>query len=165
MSIRNLTSIAVQRDAEPPKKLRKDRAGSQPEPVPQGWADVLIAAIPTEVLAVYTAVIGVVVGTIQAGDDDRIILRWALYGATIFIVVVWLVSNYRRQRTSKKRRFPVAEMLAAGTAFAAWGLVMPGSPLAASLDGDETAIWSAIITGGGVLFLGMLGVPLKDKVK
>jgi hypothetical protein len=167
MSLRSLTSIAVQRDAETPKKVEKTtQADAATQTVPQGWADVLIAAIPTEVLAVYTVVTGVIVGTIQAGENERLDMRWVLYGATVAIVVAWLAFAYRRQRTStRKRRFPVAETFAATVAFGAWGLVMPGSPLAASLDGDETAIWSAIITGAAVLLLGMAGVPLKDKVK
>lgn len=166
MSIRSLTSIALQRDEEPPKKLQRAPGGTQPpQQVPQGWSDVLIAAIPTEVLAVYTTIVGVVVGTIQTGDDDLLLLRWLLYGVFAGLVAFWLVAAYRRQRASKARRFPVAETFAAVTAFAAWGLVMPGSPLSVSLDTDWRAIWTAIITGGAVLVLGMLGTPLKDKVK
>jgi hypothetical protein len=167
MSIRSLTSIAVQRDQSRPHKAEADGAGAQaaPKSVPQGYADVLVGAIPTEVLAVYTTVVGVIVGTIHGKDNERLTLRWILYGATAAIVVAWLTANYRRQRTGTKRRFPVAETLAAVTAFGAWGLVMPGSPLSASLDSDATAIWSAIIAGAGVLFLGMLGAPLKDQVK
>lgn len=162
-----MTSIAVQRDEQPPTKLKKapSRKEQPPEAVPQGWTDVLVAAIPTEVLAVYTSVIGIVVGTIQAGDDERVALRWLLYGATTLIVFAWLTAAYRRARVSKKRRFPFAETAAAVLAFAAWGLVMPGSPLSVSFDGEETAIWSAIITGLAVLILAMLGAPLKDKVK
>jgi hypothetical protein len=168
MSIRSLTSIAVQRDNAAPKKADKDQRGGgadQPELVPQGWADVLIAAIPTEVLAVYTAVVGVVVGTIEEGKDELLALRWILYAATTAILVAWITAAYRRKRASKRRRFPLAELCAAVVAFGAWGLVMPGSPLAASLDSQWTAIWSAIITALGVVLLGMLGTPLKDKVK
>jgi hypothetical protein len=70
--------------------------------------------------------------------------RWILYAIGIVIVVVWLAASYYRGRTSKKRRFPWPETAAAAVAFAGWGLVMPGNPLALSLGN---------------------GVPLKDKVK
>jgi predicted cobalt transporter CbtA len=42
---------------------------------------------------------------------------------------------------------------------------MPGSPLAASLDSAQwTTIWTVVITAVGVALLGLLGIPLKDKV-
>jgi len=167
-----LTAIAVQRDAEPPRKAkpatrrRVDGDEGRADLVPQTWADVIIGAIPTEILALYTAVIGVVVGTIDKGKDDLLLFRWIAYAVTLVLVVVWLIAAYRRQRTSTKRRYPLAETAAAVVAFGAWGLVMPGSPLAASLDDPQwTTIWTIVITALGVAFLGMLGMPLKDEVK
>jgi hypothetical protein len=46
-------------------------------------------------------------------------------------------------------------------AFAAWGLVMPQSPLAAELSGDNRVIWTAIITVVGVAVLGLLSRSLQ----
>lgn len=172
MSVRSLVAISVDRDtaggglsASGSVTSRRERRASRPRPasdvdrVADGYAAVLIAAIPTEVLAVYTFVVGVVVGTIDAGDPDHLLLRWILYGVGIGITLAWLAIGHRR--AAGRRRLPLLEMLTAGTAFAVWGLVMPGSPLSATLEGDSRAIWSAILTGAGVIALGLLGTPLQ----
>jgi hypothetical protein len=95
----------------------------------------------------------------------RFWLRWGLYIAGIVAVVIWLAANYYRERTGHKRRFPLLECVTASVAFAGWGLVMPASPLSLSLSRDNRIIWTAIITTGTVFIIGVLGVPLKGKVK
>jgi hypothetical protein len=105
--------------------------------------------------------VGVIVSTIGAGEGARLVMRWILYAAGFLAIAVWLGGAYIRQ-PKKKRRFPVAETLAATFAFAAWGLVMPGSPLSASVGGDDLTIWTAIITAVGVFLVGVvMGSPLK----
>lgn len=80
--------------------------------------------------------------------------------------MLWLgVACYRDRAAGKKRRFPWLETAAAAVAFAAWGLVMPASPLNAELSGDDRVIWTVIITVLGVGVLGLLGVPLSQQVK
>lgn len=89
-----------------------------------------------------------------------------VYGATLLFIVLWLgVAYYRDRAAGKKRRFPWLEAAAAAVAFAAWGLVMPESPLNAELSGDDRVIWTVIITVLGVGVLGLLGVPLRQQVK
>jgi hypothetical protein len=48
-------------------------------------------------------------------------------------------------------------------AFSAWGLVMPGSPLTASLSDDAARIWTAIITAAGVFMLFLLRGSLTSR--
>jgi hypothetical protein len=166
MSMRSLTTIALQRDQGGPRRAQpkpKDKNESE-KTVGSGLGDVLVDAIPTEPLALYTALIGTVVATIGIGDDDRLPLRWALYAAGVVVVAAWIISAYYRSE-GKKRRLPVAELFAAVVAFGAWGLVMPQSPLSAELSGDDLTIWTAIITTAAVVLLGLAGRSLSDAVK
>jgi hypothetical protein len=168
MSIQSMANLAAERDSGTPRKpaARRGaaRAGEPAPPDQQTRTDVLISSIPTEVLGPYTAIVGVIVSTIDAGESNREFLRWVLYGVGLVAIIFWLGSVYLRG-ADKKRRFPVAETLAALFAFAGWGLVMPGSPLSLSLSGDDLTIWTAIITAAAVFLVGVLaGTPLKKAV-
>jgi hypothetical protein len=165
MSIRSLSSLAVQREAIVPQKAKKKANADEAETVPQTWTDAIVSAIPSEPLALYTTVIGIIVATVTVGGDNRFWMRWILYAIGIVAVVIWLAAEYYRKRTAKKRRFAWAEAAAASIAFAGWGLVMPGNPLSLSLSKDNRTIWTALITAATVFLIGLLGVPLKKKVK
>jgi hypothetical protein len=174
MSLSTLTKIAVQREHGVPKATKK-----KPEPRAEGepkkeyptekrsYLSTLAAAIPTEPLALYTFLVATIVATIGPGDDERLFMRWAIYAATIAVIVLWLGASHFRNLDAKerKRRFPWLEAASATVAFAAWGLAMPESPLNAELSGDDRTIWTAIVTVAGVLVLGMLGKDLKEEAK
>jgi hypothetical protein len=132
MSLLALTNLAVERDAGKPKKRpspkRRAAAGGVSEEK-HTYADALVSAVPTEVLGLYTFVVTEIVGTITAGDDKRLTLRWWIYAAGIVAIVVYLIVAYvRRRHSTRKRTVPGLEIFAATVAFAAWGLVMAGSP-------------------------------------
>jgi bacteriorhodopsin len=126
--------------------------------------DVLVAAIPTEALALYTAAIAAIAGGVAA--TDRHGLRWAAYAFGFFAIFAYLVQSFRRSvpGPKRKRQFPGRELLAAWVAFAAWGLVMPGSGLMASLDSANQTLWAVLVTVIGVALLWLVGSPLKDPV-
>lgn len=170
MSLSTLTRIAAQRDTGKPhvaKKMQKKqdhetKIGTEE----RSYLSALVAAIPTEPLALYTFLVATIVATIEPGGDKRLFLRWAVYLAMIGVIVLWLWSSYRRNQDSQgSRSFPVLETASAVVAFAAWGLAMPESPLNAALSSDNRTIWTAIVTVVGVLILGMLGKSLKEEVK
>ena len=168
MSLSTLTRIAVQRDTGAPKiAKKKSTPGSEVVAQERGYLSSLAAAIPTEPLALYTFVVAMIVSTIESGGDKRLVMRWAIYAAMILVIVLWLGASYVRNSDpgKKKRSFPWLETASAVTAFAAWGLAMPESPLNAALSSNNRTIWTAIITAAGVLLLGMLGTPLKEEVK
>jgi hypothetical protein len=159
MSMRSLTTIAAQRNHGPPQKAEPEPTGdADARKTVQGqFLDVLVAAIPTEPLALYTFLIGVVVGTIDLGESQRLGLRWAIYVGGLAFVAAWLLSGWLGQkRESPRAGFPAAELATASVAFAAWGLVMPQSPLSSELSGDNRVIWTAIITVVGVALLGLM---------
>ena len=164
MSIRSITAIAIQRESKAPTRVSGITAEGQDIKAPQSWADALVAAIPSEPLAIYTALIGTIVATITAGDS-HLLMRWILYAVGIVVVVAWISVGFFRGRSAKARKFPWVESFAAAVAFASWGLVMPGSPLSVSLSSENQVIWTAIITAAGVLVVAALAVPLKDPSK
>jgi hypothetical protein len=164
-----MSDVAVQREAGTPQKPNAEaltaEEGVQQATVPQSWGDMLVNAIPSEVLGVYTPLVGVIVGTIDSGEADRATLRWALYFAFLGIVIAWIGIGFfsRTAKAARKRRFPWVETISAALAFAAWGLVMPGSPLSIDTHGDDLTIATALISAAGVLGLAALGVRLSKK--
>jgi hypothetical protein len=167
MSLSTLRTIAVQRDQSAPQraKTKPMSATEARETEERSYINVLVGAIPSEPLALYTFLVGSIVATIDEGESDRLGMRWAIYGCMMLFIVLWLGIAYYRDRATGKRRFPWVETASASVAFAAWGLVMPGSPLSVELSGDDWVVWTGIITVLGVGLLGLLGVSLKQEVK
>ena len=169
MSLSTLSTLAIQRDKSVPRRTKRKpkNADETQETEQQTYVNVLVSAIPTEPLALYTFLTAGIVATIETGENQRLTLRWIIYAAMIVFIAAWLGVTYLRgrQASEKKRRFPVAETTAAVIAFASWGLVMPESPLNAEISGDDRIVWTLIITVAGVALLLLLGVPLKEKAK
>jgi hypothetical protein len=165
MSLQSLSRVAVQRDAPALQSTAPSGAADEAPAAPQTWGEVIVAAIPSEVLAGYTAILGVIVASVETGGNNRFWMRWILYMAAIAVVVFWLAASYARNRTTGGRRFPWLETAAAAIAFGGWGLVMPGSPLSLSLGSNDLALWTTIILVVTALVVGALGVPLTGKVK
>jgi hypothetical protein len=101
----------------------------------------------------------------EPGADKHLLLRWALYAASFAAILAWLAAAYLRAMSTRKRKLPWAETAAALIAFAAWGLVMPGSPLAEALSTSNRNIWYPIIVTTSLLVLGLFGTPLQRKVR
>jgi hypothetical protein len=168
MSLSRLSAVAVQRETTPPQRAKKKpkTAAETQATETQGYVDLLVAAIPTEPLALYTFVVGGIVATIDSGESQRLGLRWGIYVVMLVFIVLWLAFAYRRRTgNDRKRRFPVAEIAAAVVAFAAWGLVMPESPLYAELSGDDRVVWTILITGAGAAVLSLITGKLKTPAR
>ena len=145
MSAKSLAKLAADRDTTPPgRSVVKDST------------DVLVAAVPTEALAAYTAVIGVVlaanIGSAYAP------FRWCAYAAFIALAVLAPLSLFKQgsaASTMESRKLPIPECLTAGTAAAAWGLVMPGNPLALIIQGNALVFATTAILVGTVATIGL----------
>ena len=117
MSIRSLTSLAVERDRANPGAAVPG-GGGPPAPVPaavvaapgapaaaapavpqvpQRFVDVLISAIPTEPLAAYTALVGVAVGAIDIAHPRAYLpFRWWCYIGFLVLTVLAVGISYLR---------------------------------------------------------------------
>jgi hypothetical protein len=160
MSVNSLTTLAVQRDIEGnPTRRRVKKDTSAAETQQTKYQDVLMHAIPTEILSGYTILVGITVGTIKATTQNPtphqlVGLRWSFFAGFLLatLAAVWIGYVVKRA-SSKKRRIPIPEILVATIAAGTWGLVMPGNPLAPKLSAQATTIsGSAIsIVGAGLV--------------
>jgi len=157
MSVRSLSNLAVERDvADPGTPVKGGPGGAE-----TGFVDALTSAIPTEPLAAYTAVVGVVAG-LKAGD--YLPFRWGAFVVFLLLTCASLLISYLTKEVSSdpalakknKRSYPVVEMVAAMVAAVAWGLAMPGSALNTTLKGNDGAIAAAAITISGAAVLSLL---------
>lgn len=166
MSVKGLNEVAAQRDNGQPVRVRSKPTSTQAakETEKQGYLDLLITAIPTEPLALYTFLIAGITSTIDPGSDQRLTMRWIIFGVTVLFIAAWMIMSYRRLQDEHKRHLPWAEVASATIAFAAWGLVMPESPLGAELSGTDQTVWTFIITAAGVALLGLLTGRMKKEV-
>jgi hypothetical protein len=165
MSVRSLSTLAVERDkAEPRTQAMGGSGGAKGGQVPQQFIDALTSAIPTEPLSAYTAAIGIVAG-LKSGS--YVGFRWGAFAVFLVVTALALFVSYEvKYRTAsstaeeldqtKKRRFPALEASAALVAAVAWGLAMPGSALNTTLTGDTGAITAAAIIIGGATALSLL---------
>jgi hypothetical protein len=164
MSVTALTDLAVARDADihaggPRKRVIHKETGA-PADTTQRYRDVLTKAIPTEVLAGYTAIIGTVIGSIKKPTkahphpEQLLGLRWGLYAGFLVFTLGAVALAYAAKRVrTHSRRFPLAEVAAALGAAAVWGLVMPGNPFVVKLSTQSSTIYTIILTvaGGGLV--------------
>lgn len=157
MSANSTAELAVKRDENP----RGDLVESA--------AQVLVAAIPTEALAAYTAIAGIVLAA-NIGDGYGV-FRWTAYGVFIGLAMLAPLAIYRRRvvkiRKESRRTVPIPECLVAGFAAAAWGLAMPGSPLSIVLHGNALVFATAAIALGAATLIGfstpLLGTANRKK--
>lgn len=146
MSARSLAELAKERDLNPPGTSVKSAA------------EVLVASVPSEALVAYTTLVGIVLAAdIGSGYS---VFRWTAYGIFIVLAVLAPFVIYKRRVKDKDaegkdiRLVPAWECLATGLAAAAWGLVMPGSPLSIVLQGDALVFTTAGIALGTATLLG-----------
>ena len=141
-----LAQLAVKRDTSPPGQS-----------VAENSTKVLAAAVPTEALAAYTAVVGVVLAAnIGSGYGP---FRWSAYAAFVALAVLAPpVALYKHRSAAVGgdcRKLPIPECLTAGVAAAAWGLVMPGSPLTMVYKGNALVFATTAILVGATAALGL----------
>jgi hypothetical protein len=90
MSARSLAHLAVARDTRPSGKSFTDAT------------DVLVATIPSETLAAYTTLIGIVLAAnIGSGYGP---FRWAAYGAFVAFAMLAPLAAYRHLVTTTNQR-------------------------------------------------------------
>ena len=136
-------------------ELAEDRDVKQPGQSIGSATDVLVAAVPTEALAAYTTLIGIVLATNIGAAYSQ--FRWSAYGAFVALAISAPLVVYRHRvatSSKQKRIFPIEECLVAGLAAAAWGLVMPGSPLGIVLKGNALVFATTAIIVGAATVIG-----------
>jgi hypothetical protein len=158
VTIRSIARVAAQRNAAASSGNESAPAeGTQPASI-----DRLAAAVPTDVIVLYTTVLGVLASSLTNGSGIYLPLRWSLYGGCLLAILVSVPLTYRLT-AGRSARLPVAETVTALWAFAVWGLVVPASPLYVVLHPPTLPVVVGSLTAVGLYVLtGVLG-PLLDR--
>lgn len=158
MSVGALGALGVLRDGETPKRKAAGRAPAAAADESVKMRDLVVAAIPTELVATYTFLVATVVGfiDIEAGEhlDGFEPLRWALFAALVVGTGYFVWSAVRGKRPARNwRPVPALEMSSAVMAAITWGLTVPESPLQISLNGDNRVLVPVIVLMiGGTIY-------------
>jgi hypothetical protein len=142
MSVSGLGTLAAARDAGTPKKSQIGKAveGTEDDGV-ASVRDLLVTAVPTEIVGLFTAAMAVLVGGVEAptvaepDPDDFAFYRWLLVVAVIVITALAVNQSTKRKQVARrpgsraKRRVPVTEIATGCVAAAGWALSLPESPL------------------------------------
>lgn len=169
MSIGSLSTIGVARDQRKPtqKDAGKDLAEAPDEEAK--LRDMLVSAIPTELIAPYTFLVTAIVGLIDPEThahfpDQFQALRWILFGLLCVGTVYFVQHSYDKKKKSEKSRgFPTLEVATGLVAAVVWGLSLPESPLVPQLNGDSRTLVPLIILVVGTIVFGALANQLKDQ--
>jgi len=131
MSISSMTNVALDRKVGPPTWDLASEA--KKGPVDQGAVtkalDVVMAYVPTEIVALYVAVVAALKNT---SESIGALLLCVIFSVATPIVV-WVI--YAGKFRIKERRLPLTlaewprwEMVASFIAFPAWAFALPGGP-------------------------------------
>lgn len=132
------------------KEGRDARRVDAPEPTASpvaALATELTRYIPTEAIGVYTAVLPFLVKDGQPLTEQDFTARWILCAAVAVLAVLYAVGIYRKELAKRKQKFhwPPKRTITVLIAFAAWVMVIPGSPF-------QEFSWFSPALGGAVGF-------------
>ena len=131
-AVRRHASAAPAGPSSSPGPLREGSGPTAP-PHSDGVLTQLVRYIPTELVAAYTAVAGVLPTTSAeplCGGDFTV--RWVAFAVFAVLTPVAVWATYlvkRRSAVSTSTAFPLFEMIVALAAFGAWALILPLAPI------------------------------------
>ncbi len=132
MSILAMVDEAVQ--ISPAKWRVRRRSRTRRESVESPLAEVgagLIRHIPTEAVALYTAILPFLITENSPLDEQNFTSRWVLAVIVGIMALLFAVGNYRRKLLARQRQFswPSSLTVTVLAAYAGWVLMIPGSPV------------------------------------
>jgi hypothetical protein len=157
-------SIASMVDA----KLIREQAADPNPPSPVGVSTNLVNQltrwIPSETITLYVAILALF-GDIKLTATQRVCdlsftgRTGAVIGGGVASAALALLLTYGKARTNKKAfAWPIFEIIAAPTAFVAWALALPATPLLHYCSYD--AKWGALIVTGTTIAIAVVAYAL-----
>ena len=127
---------------------------------PGGQAMSLEAAVPTEVIALYTAIIAACESVLSDDPHNTFFtFRLLVYLVTLAATVYVAIHNAKPAMNNVWAAARSPEVLTATLAFAAWGLVIPGSLLYVWLGAAELTVTVVTITATATFLLAVFFAP------
>ncbi|WP_062465815.1 hypothetical protein [Demequina maris] len=168
MSVNTLAGFAAARTATPHEvPMTQEASGESPaapgmkatgEPPTTGA--LLAKLVPTEVLAVYTPLVGAI-SPFVTPERPLMFERWCAFALLVGGSVAWFLASYRLKAPTTKR-FPLVELLGLLTAASALGFVMPQSPYYGIVDDPiRAAIGAAFVGAVGLLVNSIIALRMK----
>lgn len=161
MSLSTSTTLAVARDATEPAN-KSVTLGDQEVT----WGKALVSAIPTEILAPYTAGLGLVASLTMSAPDAYWPFRLAWYFGWLAAtpVIAWVLFWRKAKAAPTVAAHDVAglnalgrvEVLAPTVAAAAWFTAMPGSPWQVHQSSGAFQITALVALSVGSLLVGLM---------
>lgn len=167
MSLSASTTLAVARDAAHPSDKTVTLDDQEVT-----WGKALVSAIPTEILAAYTAGLGLVVGLAKppAAADAYLVFRFAWYFGWLLTTpaISWLLFRRKAKASTTVVAADVAgwnaagraEVIAPTLAAAAWFTAMPGSPWQVHLSNGAFQLTTLAALSVGSLAVGLIAPAL-----
>jgi len=186
MSLSALIDLATSREVGVPvrqnrftRKAVADDPPAEPasDPSPLKWAgSVLAAAVPTEVLVPYSALVVATAPHFTPTADEAKTLPHAqlqhLLALRVGVVVVaaiaiaaYVYAGWQATAPRPTRRFPLAEVAAGVLAFVAWAYAMPNGLAGAWGSPDDVELLSLSVATAAAILLGAISAPMRRQAK
>jgi hypothetical protein len=170
MSVSSLTTLGAIRDLRAPTKSDVGKTTDTASTEKPSLGDLLVTAVPTELVAPYTALMAAIVGSVDKPTtkvpkpDQLEAYRWAAFAllAVGVAVVVW---RGKVKKAGRRRRKPVLEVGVALMAAVGWALALPESPLAPYLNDKLQTFVPLFVAFAATIGIAALGVNLQKKAK
>lgn len=140
------------------KKAGVDRRSDAPETPASPFAAVateLTRYIPVEAIGLYTAILPFLVNDGKPLTEQDFTARWVLTFGVALLGVLFAVGVYRKEMKKRDQafRWPPKRTITVLAAFAAWVMVIPGSPF-------QDFSWYSPTIGGiaGLVTVAVLGL-------
>lgn len=170
MSVRTLSAYAVARNRaseSPDQPLSVVDTGEVTLPTddpataeePPTVPTLLAKLVPTEILSLYTVLLG---GLSTAITDENPLLapRWAAFGLLVLFSAGFTWFTYVR-KAGESARMPLLELLGVTVAAIGLGLSMPESPLYEVAPGAGALAWVLVVGFAALGINAMISVALK----
>jgi hypothetical protein len=170
MSIGSLTTLAAAREDRQPRKGDIGRAlhGTDAAAASASMKDALVAQVPTELVAPYTALTAAIVGQVSRrtpanpSPDQLAIWRWVAFG----ILVIGIVGFVYQGKVAKSANtsFPILAVSGALVAGVGWAFALPGGPLTPYLHSKAALTIVPLVVGfAAIVGAGLTASQLKNQ--
>ena len=166
MSLNSLAASRVAREAAPAGKTlsvaSEDAVGPQQEDV-QNALSALVEYLPAETMSLYLATVAAAPALAEAVPRLTVLHVYLFYACLTPILFVLIYAGKRQAAMAARwpgwEKWPWWPTVAATVAFLAWGLVVPGGPLAGVKNGPALGSLLAVVVSTLLGVVGRLFAP------
>ena len=122
----------------------------------------LAKLLPAEMVAVYTALNGIVLQAGDLVDAEKLVVGWIVFGVVFLVTIAYLILQNRKNEPADKMKW--WEILLNVIAFAIWALAV-GQLLRTTFPGTWKLTYENLLVGGWTLIVPALVGAAKGKLR